>query len=446
MDISLKSVFINSVFYKVIWGLSAFFLLAFFLPLVYFFGLMAVGVFLVLLMVDALMLFGGRKEAVIKGYRILPEKFSNGDTNEVTIVLESRFQTDVKVEVIDEVPIQFQKRDFLVKMDLPAGKVKKFSYQLKPVERGDYVFGNINVYVYGRIGFLSRRFKLDGERIVKVYPSFIQMRKYEIMAIGNRLSDVGIKKIRKIGHHTEFDQIRDYIKGDDIRTINWKATARKGHLMVNQYQDEKSQQVFCIVDMGRNMKMPFNGMTLLDYAINTSLVISSIAMLKHDKAGLVTFNEKIRALLPARREGAHIQTIMEVLYKQQTSFLEHNMEALYANIKYRVHQRSLLILFTNFESLKSAQRAIPLLARLAASHLLVVVIFENWEVSQMIHSNSQDIEEIYLQSVAETFIFEKKLIIKELERHGIYAILTRPEKLTVDTMNKYLEFKARGVI
>jgi len=304
----------------------------------------------------------------------------------------------------------------------------------------------LNVFITGKLGLLSHKYTFAKDTTVKVYPSFIQMRRYELMAISNRLSEVGVKKIRRIGRHMEFDQIRDYIKGDDIRTINWKATARKGHVMVNQYQDEKSQQVFCVVDMGRTMQMPFNGMTLLDYAINTSLVISNIAMLKHDKAGLITFNNKVRSLIPARMEGHHMQTIMEVLYNQSTGFKEHSIEALYANVKHHIHHRSLLILFTNFESLKSAQREIPMLTRLAANHLLMVVFFENSELKEVINHEASDTEDIYIQAIAEKFIFDKKRIVKELERHGIYAILTDPEKLTVDTMNRYLEFKARGII
>lgn len=272
------------------------------------------------------------------------------------------------------------------------------------------------------------------------------MRRYEIMAISNRLSEIGVKKIRRMGHHTEFDQIRDYIKGDDVRTLNWKATARKGHLMVNQYQDEKSQQVFCLVDMGRTMQMPFDGMTLLDYAINTSLVISNIALLKHDKTGLVTFSDKVNALLPARNEGRHLQTIMEVLYNQQTDFGEHNLEGLYSTIRHSIHQRSLLILFTNFESLESARRAIPYLGSLASNHLLMVVFFENEEILRMIKNESGDSEAIYRQAIAEKFIYDKKQIVKEMERRGIYVVLTNPEHLTVDTMNRYLEFKARGLI
>src|SRR5690606_7437225 len=130
--------------------------------------------------------------------------------------------------------------------------------------------------------------------------------------------------------------------------------------------------------------MPFDGMTLLDYAINTSLVISNIALLKHDKTGLVTFSDKVNAMLPARNEGRHLQTIMEVLYNQQTDFGEHNLEGLYSMIRHRIHQRSLLILFTNFESLESARRAIPYLGSLASNHLLMVVFFENEEILRMI--------------------------------------------------------------
>jgi uncharacterized protein (DUF58 family) len=446
MNNLFKPVYFNSLFFKVLWGLSAFFVLAYFWRILFVIGLIGLGLFISLVLVDIIMLFGARTNNAILGARKLPERFSNGDSNEVILSIESRFPREMKLMIIDEVPVQFQLRDFCLKLRIPPNAELERIYHLTPVERGEYLFGALNVFVTAPIGFLSRRYRFDSNATIKVYPSFIQMKRYELMAISNRLSEVGIKKIRKIGHHTEFDQIREYIKGDDVRTINWKATARKGHLMVNQYQDEKSQQVFCVIDMGRTMKMPFNGMTLLDYSINTSLVISNIAMLKHDKAGLITFNEQVRALLPARQEGRHMQTIMDVLYNQQSGFLEHNLEGLYAMLRHKVHQRSLLILFTNFESLKSAQRELPILARLAANHLLMVVFFENTEIAGIIEKRVSDTEDIYLKATAEKFIFDKKQIVKELERNGIHAILTSPEKLTVDTMNRYLEFKSRGLI
>lgn len=439
-------VFINNLFFKALGALSVLFLLAHIWSFLFLFAFLALVIFGGVLVVDGVLLFWRAPKNGIIAKRIMSDRFSNGDQNEVTIEVESFFRFGIKVELIDEVPVQFQKRDFLRKFSLNPGQLYRLSYILVPVKRGEFVFGALNVFISGGIGFLSRRYSFGKDVVVKVYPSYIQMRRYEIMAISNRLSEVGIKKIRRIGRHMEFDQIRDYSKGDDIRTLNWKATARKGHLMVNQYQDEKSQQVFCVVDMGRTMQMPFNGMTLLDYAINTSLVISNIAMLKHDKAGLITFNDQIRSLIPARHEGHHMQTIMEVLYNQSTGFQEHNLEALYARVKHHIHQRSLFILFTNFESMKSAERELPMLARLAANHLLMVVFFENTELKTIINNQAKDTEEIYLQAIAEKFIFDKKRIVKELERHGIYAILTDPEKITIDTINRYLEFKARGII
>jgi uncharacterized protein (DUF58 family) len=442
----LKSIYTNSLLYKALGSLSVLFVCAFIWPILYWPAVVLLLAWISLVIVDWLMLFSKGSQSYISAKRILPERFSNGDRNEVVLHIESLFPYSVKSEVIDEIPAQFQIRDLSFKQGLSSRKRITHRYFLKPVSRGEYHFGALNVFITGRIGFFSRRYRFSEGVMIKVYPSFVQMRRYEILAISNRLSEIGVKKIRRMGHHTEFDQIRDYIKGDDVRTINWKATARKGHLMVNQYQDEKSQQVFCVVDMGRTMKMPFDGMTLLDYAINTSLVISNIALLKHDKTGLVTFSDKVNVMLPARNEGRHLQTIMEVLYNQQTDFGEHNLEGLYSLLRHRIHQRSLLILFTNFESLESARRSIPVMGSLARNHLLMVVFFENEEILRMIKNESGDSEEIYRQAIAEKFIYDKKQIVKEMERRGIYVVLTNPEHLTVDTMNRYLEFKARGLI
>ncbi|MGQ1890125.1 DUF58 domain-containing protein [Thermophagus sp. OGC60D27] len=441
----IKSIYLRKNFYYGVSLVSGLFLLGHFWNLFFVLGIVGVSAFFALIIVDLIILYR-ENHNVLEGSRKHSDRFSFGDPNTVVIEVRNLLPLRIRCEVIDELPPQFQIRDFFRKGWLLPGEVWSFSYTLQPLERGEYEFGNLNVFISTPQGMLSRRINAAGKAKVKVYPSFMQMRKFELMAFSNRLSDVGIKKVRKFGHQMEFDQIREYIEGDDIRTINWKATARRDHLMVNQYQDEKSQQVFSLIDMGRTMKMPFEGKSLLDYAINTSLVLSNIAMLKHDKAGLITFNEKVRCLLPAQRDPRHLQIIMEMLYSQQTGFLEHNLEALYATVRHKIPQRSLLVLYTNFESLKSAHREMPLLKRLAANHLLVVVFFENTEVEKLIHNNAEDIEDIYRQTIAEKFIFDKKLIVKELERNGIQAILSKPGKLTVATINKYLEFKSRGLI
>lgn len=446
MKNTLKSLYTNARFYYVIWGLVVVFAASFLLNSLFLAGVILMSAFIGAVLVEFLLLYPSGGSSYIRADRRLAERFSNGDMNEVAITVESHFPFPVHIEIIDEIPYHFQIRDFLLKGKVTSRKPMVVKYSLRPVERGEYRFGAMNVYVKGRLGLLSRRYRFNAGARVKVYPSYIQMRRYEIMAISNRLNEVGVKKIRRIGHHSEFDQIREYIKGDDIRTINWRATARVAKMMVNQFRDERSQQIFCLINMGRCMKMPFDGLTLLDYAINTSLVMSNIAILRHDKTGLVTFDDKVRSVLSARSEGRHLQSIMEVLYKQTTSFGESNYEALYTLIRNKVHQRSLFILFTNFESIESARREINLLTGIAAKHLLMVVFFENEEVSKVLTGGAYDAEEIYKHAIAEKFIFDKKQIVKELERRGIYALLTKPEKLTVDTMNKYLEFKSRGLL
>lgn len=420
------------------------FILRFFLPWL---GMIPpvflLSVFL-LLVVDYVFLFSNRRGMMASRHHA--ERLSNGDENPIRIDIESFYAVPVHAEVIDEIPHQFQRRDVLFVLSLPAGGSKVIEYKLRPVKRGEYAFGNINIYVKSALGFARRRFVIRQPGTVPVYPSYMQMRRYQLLAIHDRLSELGIKKVRRIGHSMEFEQIKDYVRGDDHRTVNWKATARKGQLMVNHYTDEKSQQVYCIIDKGRAMKMPFEGLSLLDYAINASLVLSNVALLKQDKAGLITFSEKIGNVLVADKKSTQMQSVLELLYNQKTRYLESDFERLYVHIRSRITQRSLLVLFTNFESFSGMQRQLSYLRKIAQHHLLLVVFFENTELKQLTEKSATDIESIYTKTIAEKFAYEKKLIVKELHKFGIISILTAPKNITVNTINKYLELKARQAI
>lgn len=382
----------------------------------------------------------------IEASRNTPQRLSNGDENTVRVSCNSSYPFKTDCTIIDEIPHQFQIRNFSI--DASLGKMEKrtFTYALRPTNRGVFKFGNINVFAKTMIGLFKRRFIFDQGTGLPVYPSFIQMRKFEMYAISNRLTDIGIKKIRRIGHTMEFDQIKEYVRGDDIRSINWKATARSNHLMVNQYQDERSQQVVSVIDMGRVMKLPFDGLNLLEYAINTSLVISNIALLKEDKAGLITFSNSDSVVVRPQKKRTHIRTIQESLYNLDTNFMESDYERLIINLKKHLNQRSLVFLYTNFETLSSMERQLPYLKRIARDHLLVTIFFENTELSSLLEKDSESVGDIYVKTVAEKFNFEKKQIVKSLNQYGIQTILTPPKELSINAINKYLEMKARGMI
>ena len=390
---------------------------------------------------DTLIIYSKKNGFTAK--RIAPERFSIGDMNKIVLQLYNQYSFPVKTSIIDELPVQFQERKWVRKLKLNTTSHSQLEYFLKPVTRGEYSFGSINAYVHAPLQLVKRRYTIPAEQTIKVYPSYIQMRRYQLLAVSNRLQEAGVKRIRRIGHSMEFEQIKEYVRGDDYRTINWKATGRKAELMVNNYTDERSQQIYCMINKGRVMKMPFEGMTLLDYAINASLVLSNVALVKQDRAGLITFAENLDTFIQADKKPTQMNLVLEALYRQKTNFLEPDFEKLFSVIRNRITNRSLLILFTNFESIESLQRELPALRRIAHYHLLLIVFFENTELKSLIERKAATLEDIYIKTIADKFAYEKRLMVKELHKNGIPSILTTPENLTVNTVNKYLELKTR---
>lgn len=420
-------------------------MLAYFFPLILGLVKMAVVGLGILTFIDILLLY--RWKAGIEAERVLPDRFSNGDDNEVLWRVANQYPYNIKLEIIDELPIQFQNRDARHRCHLPTDQSQTIRYMLRPTERGQYFFGALNIFAASPLGLVQRRYRFAAEgKMIAVYPSFLQMRQYELLAATNRLQEYGIKRIRRIGQSMEFEQIREYVSGDDYRNVNWKASARHNDIMVNQYEDEKAQPIVNVIDKGRVMRMPFEQLSLLDYAINATLVIANIALKKGDKAGLLTFSHQIGSMVAPAKRGDQLWRIQETLYQESTNFLETDYEKLFITVRRQLNHRCLLLLYTNFESLAALHRQLPFLRRLAKSHLLVVIFFENTELRHLTNAPALDIEEVYQKTIAEKMAFEKRQIVKELQAHGIQSILTTPQNLSVNALNKYLELKARGMI
>ncbi len=439
-----KSLYLSARFFTVLIVLVILFVVAFVFPQFQgylqfvFYGLVT------LLILDIILLYRTRN-GVTAG-RHLPKKLSNGDENPVQLEIGNQYGFKIQVKIVDELPIQFQKRDFEIVASVDSGKMREFNYTVRPVERGEYHYGAVNVFVASFLGLVKRRYIYDQGAMVSNYPSFLQMRKYELMAFSNQLKSYGLKKIRRIGHTMEFEQIKDYVLGDDVRNINWKASAKRRELMVNQFQDEKSQPIYSVIDKGRVMKMPFEGLKLLDYAINATLVISNIALKKGDKAGMFGFSDRVANQVIAQKRASQMNLILETLYNLDTDFKESDYGRLYVDIKRKITQRSLLLLYSNFETLDALHRQLPYLQAIAKNHLLVIIFFKNTELDEFVQNDAANTQDIFEKTIAEKFIYEKKLIVNELNKYGIQTILTRPQDLTVNTINKYLEIKARGLL
>ncbi len=440
----LKSIYLGPRFLPVIWGLSLLFALSFIWPMLFPVAQAFLVIAAALSIAELFLLFNGSLN--VKAERHVGQVLSLGDDNPIELSVMNLSGIGLSMSIIDELPIQLQERHFKKDLSLDAGERKELAYQIRPTVRGEYHFGQVQVMVHGRLGLFSRRHPFVEPVMVKVLPSIIQMKEFELKAFSRIATQEGIKKLRRSGVSYEFEQIHPYVKGDDIRHINWKATARRQSVMVNRFETERSQSVYCVICKNREMLMPFNGLSLMDHAINTSLAVSNVALHKYDKPGLITFSDRIGSTLRASRESTQLKRIMNALYNEKERETEANYALLESGLRKLSPNRSLLFLFINFESSYALDRALPYLKSISKRHLLVVVFFRNVEIEAHTHDRAKDIKEIYSRTIAQRMVNEKEAMRRKLQQAQIQTILTNPDTLSMVTVEKYLELKGRGSI
>ncbi len=439
-----RSIYFSNRFYSVFIGLAGLLAIGYSLPVMVYVSQALLVAATLFLIADFYFLYRHAKPLRLE--RIAPEILSNGSEQAIVLKISNQTAYPLEMTIVDELPFQFEKRDFTIETSVKPGELVTERYIVRPTVRGEYAFGNTLAFIRSRIGFVKRRIAFENSIVLRVYPSIIQMKEIELMAFTKAKAATGLKKIRRIGHSYEFEQIKAYVPGDDVRAINWKATSRHNQLMVNQYEDEKSQNVYCIIDKSRRMRLPFAGMTLMDYAVNSALAISNIVIRKYDKAGLITFSDKLGGVVPAETGRGQLQRILETLYNEEERQVEADFEMLYYAITRIVRRRSLLLLYTNFEHISSLQSVLPVLRKISKRHLLVMVVFRNEEVEAFSENYPDSIRMSYLTTVAKSMLFEKQKIIQTIRQYGIQVIFTAPKHLSVNAVNKYLELKARGLI
>ncbi len=437
----IRGLYLTRVFFISGAVMAIFFAMSYVLPVLYGIMMLVLLVFVLMLFADIILVFTIKKPQV---KRILADRWSNGDDNVVTIEVRNLDNRKLQLVILDEIPEIFEARDFKISLRIKPRAVKRFDYVLRPLSRGEYYFGDLNLFILSGFRMVERRLVFDLGKKVEVYPSFHGFDQ-GFLTVSPSVY-YGSAPVRKLGHSMEFEQISDYVTGDDIRNINWKATARKGNLMVNNYTDEKSQQVYCLIDKGRLMKLPFEGLTLLDHSINTCLKLVQTCLRRSDKVGLITYNTSINTLIAADKRPVQRDKILKALYNEETSFRESDLEQLYLQVRKNVKGRSLLVLFMNIETLEGLSRHLSYLRSLSKFHLLLVVFFENTEVLEISSSVVRNVEDVYRKAVAGQYVHEKRLIAKELNRHGILTVLSTPHQLTMNVLNKYLELKARQAL
>ncbi|HEX9062433.1 MAG TPA: DUF58 domain-containing protein, partial [Clostridia bacterium] len=273
--------YITNRFYLLVTLFIVLFLIAYVYPKIYNIVVYTGAVVLLFFIVELVLLFIPGKPLSAK--RSFTSKWSLGDANTVEVTVKNNTPLPWKIMFIDELPVQLQERNFKLYKRLKPYKFSIFKYYVTPKNRGEYTYGDMRFFLISISGVFMRRHTVSEQNSASVYPSIIQMKKYSLLTINKLARFYGVKKMRRIGQSYEFEQIMEYVPGDDTRHINWKATGKTGTLKTNHYIEEKAQPVYCVIDKSRLMNFAFNEMVLLDYAINASLVISNTALQKGDK-------------------------------------------------------------------------------------------------------------------------------------------------------------------
>lgn len=440
----MRAIYIHKLWYVYLVAIVVVFLASYlWQPLFYVAGA-GIILLLTLSLIDCYILF--HKKNILQLERNIDPIFHLGEFNKVDFEIKNKLKQKLHIKVIESLPEVFQVRNFLIEKEILPLQKLHVAYDIKALQRGVFKFGTTFVYVSSPLLLLERRLNFTHEHEVSVFPSTKLFKKFQLMATTHQFALVGNKQMRKVGNSMEFDQIKEYTLGDDIRSVNWKATARKGSLMMNNYIEEKSQNIYCVIDGGRLMQYTFDGLSLLDYAINTTLVLAKVILLKDDRVGLIQYNDKVKDFILADKRKNQLKIINNALFNFQTDFKDSSLEHLHAIVSRKITQRSLLIIYTNFESKVSFDRQLPYFKQLAKKHLVLVVFFENDQVKDYAQRNNETLEDIYVSTIAEKYMYEKKQIIKQLQHAGLIGVMTTPKALQTEMINQYLQLKQRQLI
>ena len=386
----------------------------------------------------------------IEVQRITEPKLSLGVDNLVRISFGNASARALTLQVRDEYPYQFRADQAFLRGALPALGTAELRYHVRPLARGDYSFGAVNLRYRSTLGAFIRQARYPGgtaeEAAVRVYPNVLDVRKYDLLARKGLLMELGLRHVRVVGAGSEFERLRDYTPDDEFRRINWKATARRNRPIAVDYETERSQHVVYVLDTGRLMRPPVGEQAKLDYAINAALLSSYVATLRGDQVGLLTFADEVGVYLAPAKGRGQFYSMLELLYNVRSEPVEADYARALSYLSVKNKRRSLIVIFTDLVTLDAAQPLIAHTARLATRHLPLVVTMHDPNVAALARQPAISAATVYQRAVAEQMVDERRVILDTLNRAGVLTLDVEADKLSIGVINKYLELKSRNTL
>lgn len=398
-----------------------------------------------------LAIIDARLSQLPKGLRITREfggRFAVGAENDVHINVQNAQPLAVALIVKDEYPPQMKLSGLReAKMRIDGQTSAALIYGLTPPRRGRFEFGQIVVRFLSRFNLVWCETRVgELSTPVKVYPNMRRAREAELKALGARSLVASHRKTSWRGEGREFESLRDYVRGDELRHISWSATARRGKLTTRQYQVERDQTILIAIDGGRLMTARIEQETKLDSAVHAALALMSAAARAGDNAGLLVFGRRIKAFLPPSRGHDHMDAALEALYSVEPEMIEpsysHAFEYIAANSK----RRSLVIVITDLVDEEGSKELLTSLKLLRPRHLPLVVTIADRDLRAVVSNAPENVRDLFTQSVAEEIMYLRETALRLVESQGGLALDVTAAALAPAILEKYLQVKERGLL
>jgi uncharacterized protein (DUF58 family) len=387
------------------------------------------------------------KASAFKVERRVEDRFAMGAENTVTIKITNLARRKMTFILKDEYPPSMELLNSReVRLTVPAGRARSWSYGLLPTARGSYGFGNTALRFRSRLGLLWRQLDYGTARDVKVYPDIREAKKHELYAHRNRRPEPGLRRMRVRGQGREFESLREFVIGDEIRHISWGATARRGKLITRQYTIERSQNIVVLLDTGRLMTARIGKLTKLDHAINATLSIAYVAAAGGDNVGLVSFSRRVLNYLPPQRGRDQINRLMEALYSVEPQMIEPSYARAFNFFSANCHRRALVVILTDLVDRDASAELLAHTSKLIPRHLPLIITIGDTDLRELVRAKPSSSEDVYRQAMAEEILRQREEALTRIRHAGGLALDVPAGRLSLELVNKYLEVKERGLL
>jgi uncharacterized protein (DUF58 family) len=389
-----------------------------------------------------------RPERALSATRFTDDALSVATENEVTLQLRNETSRRLLATVRDEPPSDFQFESAARQIRRKFGPFEVFSlhYNVLPPARGDFSFGDVYVRLRGPLGLIQRQGTIPASATVAVYPNVRAVADYELMLRRAHLMRQGNRRVRIVGGGREFASLREYTPDDEYRTVDWKATARRGKVMSRTYEAERSQDILLLIDLGRLMRQEIGHTQKLDHVVNAALMLAHVVAGADDRIGLLTFADTPRQYLPPRRGRAQANDILDALYAARAEPVESDYRAAFRFLQARWRKRSLAVLFTDLSDPEASGMLLAEISQLASAHLVVCVGVSDPLVGERARQYPEEAHQVFEKAVAEEVIADRRRALNLLKKRGVLVVDAEPQDLSADLIARYLEVKSRSML